>query len=344
MATAQESFRWRPRQVGTLLARTLQEWMEDKSPRQAAALAYYTLFALGPLLVVAAALAGLAFGQEAARQAITGKISALAGDEAGQAIASLMAGGFRGGAGLVGLVVGSVLLVFGAIGVFAQLREALNRTWEVEEKAVAGWRNKLATAVRKNVLGFAGVLGTGFLLLVSLAIGAGLQALATYARGLLPGPDLLWQAANLAATVAVCGVVFALMFKFLPNAKTAWRDVWVGGTATALLFVVGELAIGAYLGQGTMVARYGGAGALLAVLLWVYYSSLILLFGAELTQVYANLHGSRIRPSRRGEAMQEAIAKRDAPPHLEGTESKPGKQPQRGSRPRRHRVQAKQAR
>jgi membrane protein len=340
---AHERFRWRPRQVGSLLARTVQEWAEDKAPRQAAALAYYALFALGPLLLIATALAGLVFGQQAARQAVTGQIGGLVGEPGAQAVEALMAGGLRGGAGVVGLVAGLVALLFGAVGVFAQLREALNRAWELEEKTVAGWKNKLVNAVRNNVLGFAGVLGVGFLLLVSLLLGAAVEALATYARGLLPGPDLVWTGANLLASLAVSATVFALMFKLLPNARVAWRDVWVGAVATSVLFVAGEALIGAYLGQGAVAARYGGAGAVLVVLLWVYYSSLILLLGAELTQVYANTYGSRILPSRRGEPIQEAIAKRDSPPDVEGTESKPGKQPQRASRPQRpHRAPAKQ--
>jgi membrane protein len=187
-------------------------------------------------------------------------------------------------------------------------------------------------AVRNNVLGFAGVLGIGFLLLVSLLISAAIQAAATYARDLLPGPNLVWGAANLLVTAAVVASLFALMYKFLPNARVAWGDVWVGAAATSVLFVAGEALIGAYLGHGGVAARYGGAGAVFVVLLWVYYSSLLVLFGAELTQVYANLHGSHILPSRRGEPIQEAIAKRDSLPQLEGTETKPGKQPQRASR------------
>jgi membrane protein len=287
---------------------------------------------LGPLLLIATALAGLVFGQAAARDAVGHQIGKLVGDGGAQAVQGLMAGGLRGGAGIVGLVVGGIALLFGAAGVFAQLREALNRVWEVEEKAVEGWRNKLVTAVRKNFLGFAGVLGVGFLLLMSLLLGAAVQSMATYAQGVLPGGPILWGAINIVLSIGIVAGLFALMYKYLPNAKVAWPDVWVGAVSTSILLAVGEFAIGFYLGQGSVATRYGGAGAILIVLLWVYYSSLILFFGAELTQVYANTYGSHIRPSRDGETLQEGIAKRESPPDVEGTEAKPGKQPRRAAK------------
>ncbi|HUR61219.1 MAG TPA: YihY/virulence factor BrkB family protein [Candidatus Thermoplasmatota archaeon] len=328
----QARFRWRPRQVLGLVTKTTQEWAEDKAPKQAAALAYYALFALGPILLIATAVAGLAFGQAAARDAVAQQIGKLVGEGAAEAVQALMAGGLRGGAGVVGLVLGGIALLFGAAGVFGQLREALNRVWEVEEKAVQGWKNKLVTAVRKNFLGFAGVLGVGFLLLMSLLLGAAVQAVATYAQGVLPGGPILWGIVNILLSVGLVAGLFALMYKYLPNARVAWHDVWVGAICTSVLLAIGEFAIGFYLGHGSVATRYGGAGALLIVLLWVYYSSLILFFGAELTQVYANTYGTHIRPSRDGETLQQGIAKRESPPDVEGTEAKPGKQPRHAAK------------
>lgn len=320
-------FRWRPRQVSGLAVKTAQEWMEDKSPRQAAALAYYALFALGPLIVVAIFLAGLVFGTDAARHAVSSQISGILGPQGGSAVDSLVEGGSIRGGGPLAAIVGSVVLLLGAAALFAQLREALNRTWEVEEKAVQGWMNKLVTAARKNMLSFAGVIGFGFLLLVSMVIGAGLSSATSYMRGAVPAADVAWTVVGIALSVGVATVVFALMYKFLPNAKVAWRDVWVGAMCTGLLFSAGQFLIGQYLSNASDATKYAGAGALLLVLLWVYFSTMILLFGAELTQVYANLYGSKVKPSRDGEPIQEAMVKRDSPPDLEGTETNPGKQP-----------------
>ncbi|MEA3190707.1 MAG: rane protein [Thermoplasmata archaeon] len=315
-----ERFRGRPKQVWSLLRGAGQEWVADKAPKQAAALAYYALFALGPLLLIAVSVAGLLFGQTAAREAVTSQLGRLLGADAQRAIESLMAGGVRAKAGLFGLVAGGVALLLGAAGVFAQLREALNTVWEVEAKRVQGWKANIGAIVRRNLLGFAGVLGVGFLLLVSLAVSAAIAAGAKYASSLMPGAELLWTVLHFVVSVAIVSLLFALIYRYLPDTKVAWRDVSVGAAVTGLLFVVGELGIGFYLGQAATATRYGAAGAVLVLLLWVYYSGLVLLYGAELTQVYANRHGAQVRPAKTGEPLPQAVLERQAPPEKEGVE------------------------
>jgi membrane protein len=315
-----EPFRWRPRQLGSLAKESVKEWVEDKSPKTAAALAYYSLFALGPLLLLVTAIAGVVFGMTEARAAVTGEIGRLLGKPAGETLDALMAAGMQGRTGVLAIVVGGVALLFGALGAFAQLREGLNATWEVEAKPVKGFWNKVRQAVRQNALSFAAVLGLGFLLLVSLVVGTAVTAIATRLGDALPGADALWQAFNLLFMLGVAATVFTLIFKFMPDAKVAWRDVWVGGAVTAVLFVAGEAAIGMYLGGPATASRYGAVGAVPVLLLWLYYSSMIVLFGAEVTQVYANRYGSRVRPSGAAYAIHEAVPKRHALPSEEGVD------------------------
>ena len=315
-------FRWRPREIFDLLKAAGTEFAEDKSPKQAAALAYYTLFALGPLLLLAISIAALVVGNEVARNAVSGQMGAFLGTSGGEAVDTLLAGADRDNAGLIGTIVGVVLLLFTAGAVFAQLKEALNRVWEVEAKKPEGFKAKVVKAVRKNFLSFVGVAGTGFLLLVSLLLSTVLAALGRYLAGAWPALALLWQVVNFVFTLAIVTLVFAAMFKFLPDARIAWRDVLVGATVTALLFVIGQFALGYYLGAGPTGDRFGAAGAIVLVLVWVYYSSMIVFFGAEITQVYANKYGSRVRASRDAEPLPDAIAKREGAPENEGIEER----------------------
>lgn len=315
---ARRRFRWQPRAVLHLVKAAGKEFLEDKSPKQAAALAYYTLFALGPLLLLAISLAALIVGQTAARDAVTTQMGSFLGASGGDAIDTLLTGADRQRAGILGTLVGLALLLFAASAVFAQLKEALNRVWEVEPKKPEGWKAKVAHAVRKNFLSFAGVVGTGFLLLVSLLLSTLLAAAGRYLEGWMPGAALLWQIVNFAFTLAIVTLIFAAMYKALPDARIAWKDVLVGAVITALLFVIGQFAIGYYLGAGPVASRFGAAGAIVLILVWVYYSSMILFFGAEMTQVYANLYGSRVRAASDAEPLREAIARREAPPEREG--------------------------
>jgi membrane protein len=313
-----ERFRWHPRQVLELFRRSLKEWGDDKAPRQAAALAYYTLFALGPLLVVAVVAAGLLFGTEAVARALTAEFGRLVGKEGGDALHDLMAGGMARGETWIGVAVGAVAVLFGAAGVFSQLRESLNVVWEVQEKVPEGWRRKVATAVKRNFLSFVALLGIIFLLVVGLALNALVTAMAAQAQDVLAGPDWLWAILNVAVTMALLTAAFALMFRYLPSARVAWKDVTLGALVTAVLFVVGQALIGLYLAQAATATRYGTAGAVLVVLLWLYYSCLILLFGAEFTQVYANVHGGRVKPTAEAEPLKEGVRRKQGRPEEEG--------------------------
>ena len=323
-------FRWRPRDVLDLVKAAGKEFFEDKSPKQAAALAYYTLFALGPLLLLAISIAALVVGADAARSAVSAQMSSFLGTSGGEAIDTLLTGADRDRAGVIGTIVGAILLIFTAGAVFAQLKEALNRVWEVEAKKPEGLKAKVVKAVRKNFLSFVGVAGTGFLLLVSLLMSTVLAALGRHLAGAWPTLAILWQVVNFVFTLAIVTIVFAAMFKFLPDARIAWRDVFVGAAITALLFVLGQFGLGYYLGAGPTGDKFGAAGAVVLVLVWVYYSSMIVFLGAEITQVYANKYGSRVRASKDAEPLPEAIAKREGAPENEGIEEPRNKDKGRG--------------
>jgi membrane protein len=316
---ADEKFHWRPRQLADLLRISAQEFLEDKAPRHAAALAYYSLFAIGPVLLIAVSVAGLVFSAEAARAAVTEQVGRLLGDDGARAVEALMGARVDGRAGW-GLALGIVLLLFGAAGVFGQLRDSLNAIWEVDVRKEGTWRRRALLVARRNFLSFATVLGIGFLLLVSLAVSAGLSALSRHADGVLPGGTVVWTALNFVISLALIAVLFGFIFRVLPETRVDRRDVVIGSVVTAVFFVVGELLIGHYLGQAATASRYGAAGSVIVLLLWVYYSGLILFFGAELTQVYANRFGGHVRPTGRAETIQKA-AQRHRHPSEEGAKT-----------------------
>ncbi|MEM9925655.1 MAG: YihY/virulence factor BrkB family protein [Cyanobacteria bacterium P01_D01_bin.50] len=275
-----------------LLKQTFKEWQKDKASRLAAALAYYTVFSLAPLLIIAIAIAGAIFGEEAARGEIVGQIQYLVGQQGAEIIETAIENANKPDVSNVASTLSIIALLFGASGVFAQLQEALNTVWEVKAKPQQG----LINFIRKRFLSFSAVLGIGFLLLVSLVVSTVLSALNNYMSGFLPGFDWLWQILNLAISFGVITLLFALMYKFLPDVKIRWNDVWVGAIITTILFVIGKFVLGFYLGRGSFGSTYGAAGSLVVVLAWVYYSAQILFFGAEFTQVYARKFGSRIVP------------------------------------------------
>jgi membrane protein len=282
------------RDAWDILKQTFAEWSEDKAPRLGAALAYYTSLSLAPLLLVIIGISGLAFGEEAARGQIVAQLQGLVGDQGAKALQDMIANARKPSSGVVATVIGVVTLLAGASGVFGQLQDALNTVWEVQPKPGRG----IVGVIKDRFFSLTMVLGTGFLLLVSLVITTAIAAAGGVLKNLGPG---LEAAAHLAVAVVSFGVVsllFALMFKLLPDAKVAWRDAWIGAIATAALFVVGKFAIGLYLGHAGIGSAYGAAGSFVVVLVWVYYSAQILLFGAELTQVYANRSGSKVEPAR----------------------------------------------
>lgn len=282
-----------PRTLWHLIKEAAADWSHDRAPRLGAALAYYTVFSLVPFLVVVIALIGLVLGQEAAQSAILSHIATLVGDQSAAAIKDMIQRADQPSTGLVATGLAVVTLLFGASGVFGQLQDALNTVWGVEPKEGRGvWG-----FIKDRFLSFVAVLGTGFLLLVSLILSSALAAFGKWFSGLLPLPEALLHLFNFVLSFVVVTGLFALIFKVLPDAKVAWRDVWVGALLTAALFTIGKYALGLYLGKSNVASAYGAAGSLVLILVWVYYSAQILLYGAEFTQVYANRLGERIVPA-----------------------------------------------
>ena len=275
------------------------DWIEDKATQQAAALTFYSVLSIAPLLVISLAVASLVFDEKAARTEMVDEMGGLIGSEGEEAVEAMLDSADKPQQGTVATIMGVITLLFGASGVFGQLQESLNTIWEVKPKPGGGiWQ-----LIRSRFLSMAMVLGTGFLLLVSLVITSAISGLGTYLQNQWPGLESIWHVVNFVITLAIVTVLFALIFKFLPDAKIAWSDVWVGALLTAVLFSVGKLLIGLYLGKASIGSAYGAAGSLVVLLVWIYYSSLILFFGAELTQVYAKQFGSRIVPKEGAEPV-----------------------------------------
>ena len=277
------------KEIFELLKETYNEWSEDKASRLAAALAYYTIFSIAPLLIIAIAVAGLVFGQEAARGQLDNQIQSLVGQQSAELIQTMVESASKPTSGIIATVLAIAAILFGASGLFGQLQDALNTIWEVEPKPGRG----ILGIIKDRFLSFTMVLGIGFLLLVSLVLSALLSALDTYLTDLLPGSIYLLQILNFVISFGVITLLFAMIYKILPDVQIAWSDVWIGAAVTSLLFAVGKFLIGLYLGNSSAGSAYGAAGSLVILLLWIYYSAQILLFGAEFTQVYAKKYGSQ---------------------------------------------------
>lgn len=271
-----------------LFKQAFAEFGEDKAQRLGAALAYYTIFSLAPLLLIAISIAGIVFGREAAQGEIFGQLRGVLGQQSAQTVQEMVKSAAKPKSGTIATVVGIVTLLFGAAGVFGQLKDALNTIWNVEPEKKGG----ILIMLKARFLSFAMVFGTGFLLLVSLVLDSAVSAAGHFVGNRLPGGEALWQAVQLVVSLAIVTLLFALIFRFLPDIHPAWRDVWFGAIFTAVLFVAGKFALGLYLGKSAVGSSYGAAGSLVVLLLWVYYSAQILFFGAEFTQVYARTHGS----------------------------------------------------
>lgn len=275
-----------------VLKETANGWDEDNVARLAASLAYYTLLSIAPLIILAVAVAGLAFGEEAARAHIAGQLASVVGGGAAGAIQTIAANAKAPGSGILGLIVGVVVLLFGASGVFGELQSALNTVWDVAPKPGRG----ILGIIKDRFFSFTLVVGVAFLLLVSLVVSAALTWMGQVFAASMPGGAVLWQILNFTISLAVITALFALMFKTIPDVHIRWRDVWVGSAVTAGLFVLGKFLLGLYLGSAGVSSAYGAAGSIVALVIWVYYSSQVLLVGAEFTEVYARLYGSRITP------------------------------------------------
>jgi len=278
-------------------------WIDDLAPSMGAAISYYTMFSLAPLLVIVIAVAGAIFGAEAVQGQIAGQLQGLIGPEAATAVQGLVKSASEPAKGLVAGGIGLVVLLVGATTVFAELQSALDRIWHVPERAKP---SGVWGVLRARVLSFGLILGLAFLLMVSLIVSAGLAALGSWSVGLFPGWELLLQAINLLFSVAVEILLFAMIFKFMPTAPIGWHDVWVGAIVTAVLFEVGKFGIGLYLGKSGVHESYAAAGSLVLLLAWVYYAAQIFLLGAEFTKVYADAHGS-VAAGRAQAATQAAV-------------------------------------
>jgi len=291
-------------------------WIDDFAPSMGAAISYYTMFSLAPLLVIVIAVAGALFGREAVQGEIVGQLRGLIGLEGAMAVQGLMRSASEPSRGLAAGLISSVVVLVGATTVFAELQSALDRIWHVPEKAKP---SGVWAVLRARVLSFGLILGLAFMLMVSLVTSAAVAALGSWASGLLPAWEVTLQAINTVVALGITTVLFAMIFKFMPSVRLHWHDVWVGAAATAVLFELGKFAIGLYLGKSGVDEAFAAAGSLVVVLAWVYYAAQIFLLGAEFTKVYAEERGSQagvaaVAATRTGAAV--AAAGTDLTPDL----------------------------
>ena len=275
--------------IGDLFKRAGIDWMNDYAQSMGAALAFYTMFSIAPLLLIVIAIAGMVFGEEAARGEIYGQLQGMLGSKGAAAVQSLLESAGKPAESMMATAFGVVLLVVGATTVFAELQDAFDRIWRAPAKPGSSslWR-----MLRGRLLSFGIILGFGFLLMVSLVFSAAMSALSRWGEPALIGWDRISGAVDVGLGIALSTLVFAVIFKTMPRVRVAWRDVWIGAILTSLLFVAGKYLIGAYLGRSTVFSLFGAAASLVLVLLWVYYSAQIFLFGVEFTRVYALKFGS----------------------------------------------------
>lgn len=312
-----------------LLKDTFKDWTEDNAARLGAALAYYALFSIAPVLIIAVAIAGLVFGQAAAEGQIVEAMQDIIGSDAANVIQSIIQNIRDSGSGLAATLIGVVTMVLGASGLFNALKDALNTIWEI---APAPDRGLIGT-LRDRALSIAFVMGIGLLLLAALAASTAVSAASRLVGDTLPGGAFAWQALNFAISFGIVTVLFAMIYKILPDARVAWSDVWIGAAFTSLLFTIGVALLGLYLGRGSVGSAYGAAGSLVVLLIWVYYSAQILFFGAEFTQVYANRYGSHIRPAEDAVRVIEEYAEPPPEPPAESEPSVPEEHTPESERP-----------
>ncbi|MDB5803091.1 MAG: hypothetical protein JWN73_413 [Betaproteobacteria bacterium] len=283
------------RTLFALCRQAVTAWIADYAPSMGAAIAYYTVFSIAPLLLIVIAVGGAVFGREAVQGQIVYEMTGLVGNSGANAIQGLLESASNPTGGLLATVVSVVVLVVGATSVFSELQSALDRIWRVPAPPR---ENSVWKLLRGRLLSFGLILGLGFLLLVSLVVAAALAALGKWSSGLIPGWETLLQVVNTMIGFGLTTILFAMIFKIMPRAQIAWADVWVGAGVTAALFEVGKVLIGLYIGKSSLTSGLAAAGSLLVLLVWVYYSAQIFLLGAEFTWVFAHYHGSRKRELR----------------------------------------------
>ncbi|MEK7953269.1 YihY/virulence factor BrkB family protein [Luteolibacter soli] len=283
-----------------ILRQTADEFIDDEVLRLSAALSYYAVFSLAPLLLISIAVAGWFFGDEAVRGQVTEHLKSSLGNAGATAVQDMLVHARKPEKNVLASGLGIAMLLFGAGGVFGQLQEALNTVWGVRRRSGRGWKG----LIRDRFLSYAMVLGTGFLLLTSMLLTAFLQGISTWAGSFLSISPVIWNVISTVVAFLLIAGLFAAIFKVLPDVRVKWNHVFVGAVFTAVLFSIGKFAMGWYLGREATASAYGATGALALVLLWVYYSSIILLFGAEFTQVSANSSGDTILPDKDAVAIQ----------------------------------------
>ena len=295
------------RQIWRLLRQTFKEWNEDKASRLAAALAYYTVFSLTPLITISLAIVGMVFGKNAARGELVTQIQGLVGRQSAQVIETAIANISQNSHPGITSLINIGVLLFAASGVFAELQGALNTIWEVAPKP----GKEIRLFIRQRLLAFLMVMAIGLLLLASLMLNTFLVAVSNLVTSshlvinILPGGSVPWRLLNTVGSFIITTLLFGLIYKYLPQAKIAWSDIWIGALMTAILFAIGKFALGLYLGHNTFSSAFGAAGSLVFVVAWVFYSAQILFFGAEFTHVYARQYGSYIRPRKYAIALTE---------------------------------------
>jgi len=267
--------------IWPMLRRTFSEWQEHEAPRLGAALAFYTLLSLAPLVILTVAIIALVFGHSAAQDNLVAQVQNMIGQQAADAVKTMIEHAQKPSSGAISSIIGVITLLFGASGVAGELQSALNRMWDVQPENTGG----IWGAIKQRLFSFGMVLGVGFLLLVSLVISAVLAALGKFSAGFLPLPQLALDAINFVVSLAGIAVLFALIFRYVPAIRVAWKTVWIGAGVTAVLFTIGKFCIGLYLGKSAVGSPYGAAGSIIVIIVWVYYSAMIFLFGAEFTHV-----------------------------------------------------------
>ncbi len=278
-----------PKVAYALLKDACSAWAEDHASSLGAALAFYTVFSLGPVLILAIAVAGLAFGQKAAESEFSRQLQTLLGAAGARGVQAIIRSANRPALGAIASTIGIGTLLVGASGAFVELQDALNKIWKVQRRS----ESILLGVIRERIFSFALVLVLGFLLLVSLVVSTALGAAGSFMAPLLPWPVFLLESVNFLLSSGVIALLLAVIFKYLPDTEIAWTDVWIGAAVTSLLLTTGKALVGLYLARSTVTSAYGVAAALIIILTWVYYSAQIFLLGAEVTRVYCYKHGSR---------------------------------------------------
>ncbi len=298
------------RTAGTLFRKTVDSWLDDNAPRLGAAIAFYTVSSLAPLLIIAIGFAALFFGEKAAEGRIVVEMQNLVGKSGAEALQTMLAGARQHSSGFFPSLLGILTLLVTSTGLFVELQSSLNSIWNVRPDPGA---NTLLLQLKSRLLSFGLVLGVGFLLLVSLLVSAVISAVGETLRSFVPDSPWLLQFNNQLLSFGIITLLFAMMYKVLPDVQIRWRDVWVGAAVTAVLFTLGKFLIGLYLGRSSVTSAYGAAGSFVIVLLWIYYSALIFFFGAEFTKSYVQRHGAS-RPPKPAAVVANDLASNSATP------------------------------